>query len=137
MKKLNVGLLMILMVAGIQSCRKVVGHGPVVTENRFVANFSSIQFGVPGVLYYTPDSVFKVEIQAQENILHEIETYVVGNEIKIKVRDHVNLRTHEDIRVNVSAPSVTALSLSGSGNLKVSHLYRPTNARLTVSGSGP
>lgn len=136
MKKFNVGLLLILVLSGIQSCRKVIGHGPVVTDNRTVTNFSAIHFDVPGTLYYVPDSIFKVEIQAQENVLREVETYVVGNELKIKVHDHVSLRASEDIRVNVSAPPVTALSLNGSGNLKVSHFYRPANARLTVRGSG-
>ena len=73
---------------------------------------------------------------AQVNILREIETYLVGNELKIRVHDHVNLRSREDIRINISAPSITGLSLSGSGNLKVLQPYQSANSRLVVSGSG-
>ena len=136
MKKISVILLSVFMVASLPACKKVVGHGPVVTEDRTVSNFGSVYFEVPGVLYYTPDSVYRIEIQAQENILKEIETYVVGTELKIRVDDHVRLRSHEDIRVNVSAPTLNGLILSGSGEIKVLHPYRPSNARLVVSGSG-
>ena len=136
MKKISVALLLALAVISSSSCRKVVGHGPVVTENRNQSNFTSINFGVPGDLYYTQDSVYKIEIQAQENIIREIETYLVGNELKIRVRDNVNLRSREDIRINVSAPSIAGLTLSGSGNIKVPQSYFPSNAKLVVSGSG-
>ena len=129
-------LLLVTAVLSLPSCRKVIGHGPVVSENRIASNFTSINFGVPGDMYYTQDSVYKIEIHAQENIIREIETYMVGNELKIRVRDHVNLRSREDIRINVSAPSITGLSVSGSGNIKVFEPYRPSNARLVVSGSG-
>lgn len=136
MKKISVALLLAIALVSLNACRKVIGHGPVVTENRTTSNFTSINFGVPGDLYYTQDSVYKIEIQAQENILREIETYTVGNELKIRVRDHVRLRSREDIRINISAPSITGLALSGSGNVKVLQPYKPSNARLTVSGSG-
>ncbi|MBC7827862.1 MAG: DUF2807 domain-containing protein [Chitinophagaceae bacterium] len=136
MKKISVALLLAIAVISLNSCRKVVGHGPVVTENRTASNFTSIDFGASFDLYYTPDSVFKIEIRAQENIIREIETYMAGNELRIRVRDHVNLRSHEDIRVNISAPAVTGLTLSGSGNIKVLQPFKPSNSKLTVSGSG-
>ena len=135
MKKISAAILLAAIIT-LPSCRKVIGHGPVITEERSLSNFTAINFGVPGDLYYTQDSVYKIEIQAQENIIGEIETYVVGSELKIRVHDHVNLRSSEDIRINISAPSITALSLSGSGNVKVLQPYRPSNTRLVVSGSG-
>lgn len=137
MKRISVALLLtIIALVSLNSCRKVTGHGPVVTENRSISNFTSIHFDVPADLYYTQDSQYKVEIHAQENIIKEIETYLAGNELKIKVRDHINLRSREDIRIEVSGPSVTALSLGGSGNIKVTQPYKPVNAVLSVRGSG-
>ena len=135
MKKISWALLLVAVIM-LPSCRKVIGHGPVISENRSLSGFTSINFGVPGDLFYTQDSVYKIEIQAQENIVREIETYLVGNELKIRAHDHVTLRSSEDIRINISAPSITGLSLSGSGNLKVLHAYRCINSRLVVSGSG-
>jgi Putative auto-transporter adhesin, head GIN domain len=135
MKKISLAFLISTIIA-LPSCRKVTGHGPVVSEERSLSNFNAINFGVPGNLYYTQDSVYKIEIQAQENIVPEIETYLVGSELIIRVHDHVNLRSGEDIRINISAPSITALALSGSGNLNVLQPYRSSTSRLVVSGSG-
>jgi len=136
MKKISLALLLGIVIIGLPACRKVIGHGPVITENRTVSNFNSIRFDVPGDLYYTQDNVYKIEIQAQENIVKEIETYLVGNELKIRVNDHARLRSREDIRINISAPSINGLTLSGSGNVKVLQAYTPSNGRLVVSGSG-
>jgi hypothetical protein len=136
MKRISVALLFATVLISLNSCRKVTGHGPVVTENRSISNFTAIHFAVPADLYYTQENTYKIEIQAQENILKEIETYLVGNELKIKVRDHIHLRSREDIRIIVSAPAVNNLSVSGSGNLKVLQPYKPSNAKLSVSGSG-
>jgi hypothetical protein len=136
MKKSSLALLLGIVFISLPSCRKVIGHGPVVTEDRNVSNFNSIRFDVPGDLYYTQSNVYKIEIEAQENIIREIETYLVGDELKIKVDDNARLRSREDIRINVSAPALSAITLSGSGNVKVLELYTPTNVKLTVSGSG-
>ncbi len=125
-----------MAIISLPSCKKVIGHGPVVTENRNVSNFKSIRFDVPGDLYYTQANEYKIEIQAQENIISEIETYLVGDELKIKVDDHTRLRSREDIRINISAPALSSLTLSGSGNVKVLEPYTPSNGRLIVSGSG-
>lgn len=136
MKKISLVFLSFVLFISLPSCKKVVGHGPVVSETRSISNFTSIHFAVPGNLFYTQDSVYRIEIHAQDNIIREIETYLVGTELTIKVDDHVRLRSREDIRVNISAPSINGLSLSGSGNLHVTNTFRPTNARLLVSGSG-
>ena len=136
MKRISVALLLATVFISLHSCRKVTGHGPVVTESRKPSNFTSINFDVPGDLYYTQDNNYKIEIEAQENIIGEIETYMAGHELKIRVHDNVRLRSEENIRINVSAPSITGLILSGSGNIRVSQPYQPSNTRLVVSGSG-
>ena len=90
MKRISVVLLIILAIVGFNSCRKVTGHGPLVNETRSISNFNSISYGIPGDLYYTEGSDYKIEIQAQENILREIETTLIGSELKIRVRDDVH-----------------------------------------------
>lgn len=136
MKRISVALLFLTVLVSLNACRKVTGHGPVVMENRNVSNFTSIHFDLPGDLYYTEDNQYKLEIHAQENIIKEIETYVAGNELKVKVPDHIHLRSREDIRIMVSGPAVTELSLRSSGNIKITQPYKPANARLFVRGSG-
>ena len=135
MKKINLFLLSVITLFSFYSCRKVVGEGPIVSEIRNTSNFSSIESGIPGVVYYTPSNIYRVEIQAQRNILEVIQATVVNNELRIKVKNNTSIR-HSDIVVNVSAPDVSALTVSGSGELKVLQPYSPANTRLWVSGSG-
>ena len=58
------------------SCDKVKGKGDVVSEMMNLTGFTAISLALDGVLYFTPDSVYSVEIQAQQNILDVIETTV-------------------------------------------------------------
>ncbi|HVG40770.1 MAG TPA: DUF2807 domain-containing protein, partial [Chitinophagaceae bacterium] len=135
MKQLSLVALAI-MVLIFSSCEKVVGDGPVVTQNRTTNNFSRISMSGSGTLFYRQDNAYKVEIQAQQNILDVIETNVVNNELVIKLKNNVRIRSHEDIVVTISAPAVTGLTLSGSGNIYTTGSFTPYNIDLNVSGSG-
>ena len=137
MKKICLSLLLISGVVIIfTSCRKVHGEGPVVTESRSTSNFNGIEMAVPGEMYYTPGSSYKVEISAQQNILEIIEAYVKDNVLKVRVKNSINIKSNEPIIVKVTAPDVTALGVNGSGNITVSDPYRPVNTKLSVNGSG-
>ena len=120
----------------LYSCSKISGHGPIVTETRTVPAFTGINFDIPGNLHYTPGSTFKLELSSQENLLDVIETYVSGNDLKIRVKSGTHIKSKEDIDVFVEAPDLTYLSLGGSGYMEVSQLYKPNDLRLVVSGSG-
>ena len=80
--------------------------------------------------------MFKVEITAQQNILNIIETNLVNDELVIKFRNNVSVRSHENIVVNLSSPVVKALRISGSGNFIVPDSIHSDNMNLTLSGSG-
>jgi DUF4097 and DUF4098 domain-containing protein YvlB len=120
----------------LNACKKVVGKGPVVSETRTTREFSEIDFGVPGEVIFHEANDVKIEIEAQRNIIDIIETYVSGDELKIKVRDNRNISSSENIRITVHAPGVHSLRLSGSGILTVPGDFSPTNADLRLSGSG-
>lgn len=136
MKKISLILALAVVTITMYSCKKVVGEGPSVTETRNTSNFDEIEFGVPGTLYYTPSPTYRVEIQAQKNILEVIESYVVNGELRIKVKNNTNVKPKENIIVNVSGPDVKSLTLSGSGSLKVLPDFNPYNLRIRISGSG-
>ena len=136
MKKLSVVLLSVALIVFFGSCRKVVGDGPTVTETRAVANFTSVSSSISADVFYKQDPVFKVEITAQQNILNVIETNLVNNELVIKIRNGVRVRSHENIVVNISSPSVNGLKISGSGNFMVPDSIVTDNLNLTLSGSG-
>lgn len=120
-----------------QSCEKLIGEGPVVTEIRTTPNFTGIELKVPGKLYYTEGPVYKVELQSQQNILNEIETMMSGSDLVIRFRhNNTNLKSGEDIVVNITAPTVSKLEVHGSGDIKSQAAFNPASLRLAVHGSG-
>ena len=135
--KIQVALLSILAVLTFSSCRKIVGEGPIVKETRNLSDYDGIHLSVPGTLFYTQANDFKVEIEAQQNIIDVIETYLVnGTELRIKMKNNVNIRKHDPIRVYVSGPTVRNLTVSGSGNIKVPQPVQSSDIRMGISGSG-
>jgi hypothetical protein len=124
------------MMLFFSSCEKVVGEGPIQTEIRNTGPFSGIDVRVPGQINYTQDVTYKVEVNAQRNILDVLETYVSNGRLIVRFKHDVNVRRHDDIIINISAPAQNSLRLSGSGNLHANGPLTPSNLNLELSGSG-
>lgn len=136
MKKFYAAILIAFAMVTFSSCEKVIGKGPIVTETRTTREFSEIEFSVPGNIRFIQSANTEIMIEAQQNIIDIIETYVSGDELKVKVRDNKNIKSHEEITITVRAPSVHSLTLKGSGNLDVPGNFNPEYGRLRISGSG-
>lgn len=136
MKKLVIMLAAAAALINCSSCEKVVGEGPVQTEQRAITGFTGVSASISGKVNYVIAPVYKVELIAQRNVLDVIQTTLVGGHLLIKVKDGVRLKANEDIVINVSAPSADYLHLSGSGNMDVSGNLAATNLDMQISGSG-
>lgn len=120
-----------------QPWKAIKGNGNFKTETRQVATFSSlssqgsidvqVNFGTPG----------SITVQADENLLPYIETTVENGTLKIKSKDHVNLKSSAKIRVAVSMEKINDLRLGGSGNIDGSGNFTSDGkTAISVSGSG-
>lgn len=136
MKLLHVVIVSISIIVFLPSCEKLIGKGPVITENRAVSPFVSVSFGVDAACYFTQSNRFFVEISAQQNILDEIETVIINNELKIRLRHPSTIRTSESIIVRVEAPNVNGLTVDGSSFLQLDNPLTAGALKLLISGSG-
>jgi hypothetical protein len=136
MKKISLFILGLSAVVVFNSCEKVNGDGPVVTEARNIVNFDGIDLRISANVYFKQDPNFKVEISAQRNILQVMETYVSGNKLVIKFKNDVRVKSYDQVVVIVSAPSASSLRISGSGSISVTGVLAPTSMELDISGSG-
>jgi hypothetical protein len=135
MKQLSV-LLLATFTFIFTACEKVNGDGPIVTETRSTSQFNGIDVRIDADVQVTQHPSYKVEINAQQNILDVIETYVSGNKLIIKYRNDVNVRNHRPITMVLSAPIINSLRLSGSGNMEATGALTPPDMDLEVTGSG-
>ena len=137
MKQSNLLLSLLSLAIVFSSCEKIIGKGPVEIDNRSTTSYNSLVLGIPADAYFRQDSVYKLELHAQQNILDEIETVVINNELRIRFRDlNTRIRSHDGITIYISAPDIRNMEVDGSGNLQVTGPFMPANLGLAIEGSG-
>lgn len=120
------------------SCTKEVinGSGPIVTEERTISNFTGIDLSVCATVNYTEADSFKVELNAQQNVLNELVTEVRDNRLVIRLPWDTKLVSFEPIVINISAPAASDFTVSGSGKIIALNTLHVSNTDFDISGSG-
>jgi hypothetical protein len=136
MKKLFFMLAAAAALLTASSCEKVVGEGPLQTENRNITDFSGVSTSIGGKIYYKIDPVYKVEITAQRNILDVIQATKLNGHLLLKAKDGVRIKSNEEITVNISAPTADYFHLSGTGDLATTGTISATDLDMSISGTG-
>ena len=111
--------------------RSVKGSGVTASEVRNVSGFKGVDVGGVFEVEIIAGNDFEVKVEADENLLQYIKTEVDGGVLKISSTERI--RSHEPLRVRVSAPTIE--SLEASGVCKVS-LTGVKNNELTIGTSG-
>lgn len=106
------------------------------TPNRKVSKFSGIlvsgNFDVRVLLGTTEG----VKINADNEILDDIETVVENEVLVVRYKPRTNLRGRRKVNIIINAKIIESLSMSGSGSLKVEGTLKSKNLKTQVSGSG-
>jgi hypothetical protein len=104
---------------------------------RQVSGFNAIASAGSFNVYVKLGGNESVRVDADEDIINDIETAVEGNTLKIWFKDH-EYRHHHNGKANiyVEARSLNALTNSGSGSIKVDGTINAGNFKATLSGSG-
>jgi len=109
------------------------------TQTRQVSGFTSIASGGPFNVHIKMDGTESVKVEADANIINEIETVVEGNTLRIRFKNR-EYRSYNNIHkaeVYVSAKSLNALTNSGSGQMSVDGTITTSGEfKAVLSGSG-
>jgi hypothetical protein len=135
-KMLFIALTIFISASFLTSCEKVKGKGEVVTETRSTGTYNSIGLAMSATIYFTPGAEYSLQIRGQENILKQVETQVEGNQLIVRVKRGVILGNHEPITVYITAPDVSGLDVSGSGDINTSGPWNAGGVSVNISGSG-
>lgn len=95
----------------------VQGSGTSKSETRNVTGFTKIDAGGAINVEILAQKDYRVEVQADDNLLSNIKTEVSGDTLKIYSEDRISPKTQ--INVKISMPSIESLDVSGasSGNI--------------------
>ncbi len=128
----------ICVILSLFSCSKenIKGSGSVTTEQRNLTGFTSVSSSGSSKVFITQGNFFSVEVKGYANLLPYYETRVVNNELRLGYRDNVSVK-NDNTEVFVTLPSVEALKLSGSGDIRTSGTFPfVADFNASISGSG-
>lgn len=141
MKKLTIFSVVLLFTASCsaQWGKKVKGNGNTVTIERSVGEYDAI--GLSG--WFDLDLVAgqegEITLKGESNLLEHIKTEVKNGKLSIKVEKGYNLKPsswNEGIRITVPVQSISAIALSGSGDIVGKTTIKTNNFKTAMSGSG-
>jgi hypothetical protein len=117
--------------------KKVKGNGQVTTMNHDLTGFREIELSGGMSLFLSQGPDYSVRIEAESNLMQYIEVEKDGSELEIGVKDGYNLRPSKGIRIYVTAPSFSDLSIAGSGSIRgETKISGNDNIDLSIAGSG-
>lgn len=106
-------------------------------QRRSVSSFTKLSIAVPADVHLSKGP-FKVVLEGED--LHEVETFVKGNELVIKRKTEkwswFGNSNRNKIIIYISMPALEAASMSGSGKLESNDEFTAKHMKLRVSGSG-
>jgi len=112
----------------------IKGNGKVVEENRMVDPFSGIRVSRGMDVYISQDSIQKVVVQADENLLDAIETRVEDSNLVITVTE--NIREAKSRKVLISIKNLKEISAMAGSNVFTNETVRFNNLKLSsMAGS--
>lgn len=114
---------------------RIIGSGNMVTETRRISDFNSIQLNGIGTLYIEQGNKESLEITAEENIIEYLESSVIGNNLRLEVRDFVNLDPTKEIIYRLYVKDLEKIEVGGLGELHIGPL-NTTRLNFKISGSG-
>ncbi len=131
---LAVALLYQLDVLGGSSATGVQGSGVAASEARVVTPFTSVDLAGSNNVVVRIGQKQSVVVHADENLLDRVTTEVESGTLVV-ANTPGSFSTQSPMRVDVTVPALSALTLSGSGNVVVEGIGAES---LTVSlpGSG-
>jgi Putative auto-transporter adhesin, head GIN domain len=126
-------LVALLAHGGGSSGSGIQGSGIAATQTRTVAGFSSLELAGSNNVTVVVGAPQSVVVHADSNLISQVTTQVVAGSLVIADTGSFTAKT--PMSVDVSVPSLTALNLSGSGQISVTGI-KASRLTVMVSGSG-
>jgi hypothetical protein len=132
--KRNIICLIALALAG-PACLGVPGNGERATESRDLSGFTRVVNSDSLDVEVVQGPAHAVTVSIDSNLIAHVDTHVSGQTLVIGLDQAVG-ETLSGPHVRVTMPLAEALSVAGSGDLRMRDLVQDVPLALSVSGSG-
>lgn len=131
MKKITLFALFAFTLFSCQSGER--GNGIFVEENRSLSYFNTVNLEGSGDIYLSQDSVEKITIITDENIINLIETNVRSNRLTIRPSRSIS---PTKLQYYISMRDPSKFEIEGSCNLKNLTKIKSNSLSIYIEGSG-
>ena len=106
-------------------------------ESRSVAPFTTISNSGPVNLHIEVGKAQSVRVSGSDELVSDLETDVVGNELRLHVRRDTTSfnRSHDSLNVTITVPQLTAFTMGGAGETTITHM-RGDSLEVRFGGAG-
>ncbi|GAB3876257.1 head GIN domain-containing protein [Hymenobacter segetis] len=130
-----------LLVLAVGALSSFTNSSPLSDrETRSVGSFTEISLGGSARVVVKQGSPQSVVVEASKEDLADFETEVKSSQLRLGFRQSsgrmFSNKSHGPVTVYVTAPSLTALRVGGSGKMEVNGALQADAMTLAVSGSG-
>jgi hypothetical protein len=137
-KKFFLAIILTVALVILSACNFSVanGSGKVISQERQVSGFSKVSLSGIGQLIISQGTTESLTIDAEDNILPQITTTVVGDTLHIDFKND-NFKTNviptKPIIYHLAVKNISGIQISGAGSVDAANL---TSDNLEVSSSG-
>jgi len=118
------------------SCVHIIGNGSVSAYEINVAPFEEIENNGPGIIRYYFGNKHRVVLNIDSNLEKYVSIVSENNTLKIRKRNtHLSVLS-ANYSIDVYSPSISAISISGSGKFESHEKISAETVKLEVIGSG-
>ena len=110
------------------------GQGSIVSETRLLADFHSINSTIFADIHLTQGPNEDIIIEAQQNILRELNTTVVEGELRLTLDRCVDII--QPVKVLITIPEINNLTLTGVGDFIAINDFDLTELNVVLTGVG-
>jgi hypothetical protein len=100
--------------------KNIVGEGPIVSKTLELSSFDKIANEGVADFNITIGSPQSVVLKAQQNIIDVMTYEVRSGTLEVGLEEGVSIENHEEIRFDITIPSITQIALTGVGDFILS-----------------
>lgn len=110
-------LFAILCTTGAKSQKTIKGSGYILTQQREVPVYNSIEVNGPLRIFATPDELRPVIIEADNNLFPYIKTEVRHDTLRMFIDREVYIETFAVMNIFLSIPNISNLKVENGANI--------------------
>lgn len=134
-------ILLFLVPVMLFSCKwrykTIQGNGKIKTENRKVNKAENIKLEGSFDVEITQGETTSVSIETDENLHPYIIIKESNNQLLLKEKSNYNLKSDQPIKIKITTPVLSKISLSGSGSITGKNKFIGMDKlSINLSGSG-